>query len=130
MQKKFQTYFPDLNALDSNSIRSSSSDLSDGLLNFLNNSTARNAFEALVLPKFLSKMSKQYPYVAGVPVRVLLMFLSTYLCEQGFSTMFSMKITFRAQLCLKGDRVSLSKTVNKTCITKLSVECCFVYNSM
>ena len=42
------------------------------------------------MTKVLSKMSESYPYMIDVPVRALLMFPSTYLCDQGFSVMFCM----------------------------------------
>ena len=62
------------------------------LLKFVKDSTALNAFEALPLRTFWSKMRKSYPQVAEVPVRVPLMFLSKYICEQGFLAMFCVKI--------------------------------------
>ena len=68
----------------------------EDLLKFVNDSTACDAFEAheaLPLPKCWSKMNKSYPYdVAEVPMRVLLMFPSTYLCEQGFVAVFCIKL--------------------------------------
>ena len=121
MRKEFQTYFPDLNALDSNFICSVwRCDLSQTacMRKFLNDSTAYDAFEALPLTKFLSKMSESYPCVADVPVRNLLMFPFTYRCEQGFSAMFCMKTKknlFHARLCIKDElRVFLSKTVPRS----------------
>ena len=48
-----------------------------GLLKFVSDSTARDAFEALPLPNVWSKMSESYPYVAEVPMGILLMFPST-----------------------------------------------------
>ena len=51
------------------------------LLEFENDFIARDAFETHPLTKFLSKTSESYSYVADVPMRVLLMFPSTYLCE-------------------------------------------------
>ena len=65
----------------------------------MNDSTARYVFEAVPLTKFLSKMSESCPSVTEVPVRAFLMFPSTYLCEQGFLTMFCMKTKFHAHLC-------------------------------
>ena len=52
-------------------------EVQEDLLKFLNDYTARDAFEALPLPKFWSKMSESYPQVAEVPIGVLLMFPST-----------------------------------------------------
>ena len=139
-----------------------------GLWKFVNNSIACNAFEALLLAKFLSKMSELYS-VTEVPVEALLMFPFIYLCKQGFSVMFCMKTKFFARLH-EGrpphlliqlfspnhgpdfDQTSSALTlkllleyrflsyvypdhsfvylINKMCINELSVECCFIYNSM
>ena len=65
MQKEFQTFFPDLNALDSNFIRSV------WRCDLYQMACRRT------LTKFLSKMSESYPCVADVLVKALLMFPST-----------------------------------------------------
>ena len=91
--KEFQTHFPDLSALDSNFIYSAWRCSS----RWINNSITCDAFEALPLAKFLSKMSELYS-VTEVPVKALLMFPFIYLCKQGFSVMFCMKTKFVARL--------------------------------
>ena len=53
--EEFHTYLPDLSVQDSNFIHSV-----EDLLKFMNNSTTRDAFEALPLPKFWSKMTESY----------------------------------------------------------------------
>ena len=57
--KVFHTYFPDVSALDLNFIHSVQveAEVQEDLLRFVNDSTARDAFEALPLPTFCSKMS-------------------------------------------------------------------------
>ena len=88
-RKEFYTYFTHFNI--SEEVRSLSDGMQKHFWNFVNDSTARYAFEALPLTKFPSKMSELYPSVTKEPMRALLMFPSTYLCEQGFSAMFSIK---------------------------------------
>ena len=51
------------------------------MLKVVNDSTARDAFEARNLPNVWPKMNESYLYVAGVPIGVLLMFPPTYLYE-------------------------------------------------
>ena len=77
----------------------------------MNDTTARDAFEALPLTRFWSKMSESHPYVADVPVKAFLMFpSSTYLCERVFSAVLCRKTKCRARLCMIDDlRVTLSK---------------------
>ena len=56
-------------------------------------------------------MWQSYPAVAEEPIKLLLMFPSTYLCEQGFSAVVSMKTKFGAHLSVVADlQVALSKT--------------------
>ena len=69
-----------MSALDSNFIRPmwwcdlSQTACGRTVLDFVNDSTARDAFEALSLTKFWSKMSESYPSVADMPMIALLMF--------------------------------------------------------
>ena len=60
-------------------VRSLSDGVQKDVLKFMNDSTTGDAFEAHTLPKGWSNMSELYPDVAEVPMRVLLMFPSTYL---------------------------------------------------
>ena len=72
----------------------------------------RDANEALPLTKFWTKNKESYPFVADVPLRAMLMFPSTHMCEQGFSATFCMKTKLRARPCVKADiRLCLLKTV-------------------
>ena len=112
-------YLLDFNVLDLNLNRSVwRCDLSQTAcrmtLTFEIDSAAHDAFQALPLTKFLSKMNESYPYVADVPLRSFFMFQSTHLCQQGFSATFCMKSKCCARLCMKDDRlVSLSKRVSQ-----------------
>ena len=56
-------------------------------------------------------MIGSYPNVAKVALRGLLPFVSTYLCESGFSTMLVIKTAHRNRLELEDDiRCALSET--------------------
>ena len=58
--------------------RSLSDGVQEDVLKFVNDSTARDAFEARTLPNVWSKMNESYPYVAETSVGVLLVFPCTY----------------------------------------------------
>lgn len=81
--------------------------MQEEFLELVNDSVAKDAFETLSLTKFWSTMSETYPVVSDVVLNSLLMFPSTYLCEQGFSTLLNMKTKHRSRHDL---RVCLSNT--------------------
>ena len=95
---ELQPYFPELSELESKLIRNPSivnvhflpDNMQEEFLELVNDSVAKDAFETLSLTKFWSKMSVTYPVVSDV-LNSLLMFPSTYLCEQGFSMLLHMK---------------------------------------
>ena len=95
LRKKLQSYFPELSEIESKLIRNpfvvNVQSLPDSIqkefLNSINDSFAKDAFETLTLNKFWTKMSVTYPVVSDIVLNSLLMFPSTYLCEQGFSTL-------------------------------------------
>ena len=85
--------------------------MQEEFLELVNNSVAKDAFETLSLTKFWSKMSEIYPVVSEKVLNSLLMFPSTYLCEQGFSTLLNMKTKHRSRLNIEHDlQVCLSNT--------------------
>ena len=117
LREEFQSYFPDLSEMNVTlirnpfivEVRSIPDEVQEEFVEFVNDSTAKDAFETLPLIKFWSKMSAYYPSVCAVSG--LLMFPSTYLCEQGFSALFFIKNRFRSRLSVEPDlRIALSKT--------------------
>ena len=119
LKEEFKLYFPDLSELDLKlfrnpfivDVRLIPNNVQEECIEFLNDSTVRNAFETLPLMKFWSRMSQHFPSVAAMAVGGLLMFPGTYLCEQGFSALIYIKNKYRARLCVEPDlRVALSKT--------------------
>jgi len=119
LYSQLNNYFPDLSDLDMkiarNPFKAHVKDFPDALqeefIDFINDSTVRDAFESLPLTTFWSKMGNLYSGIAKEPIKLLLMFPSTYLCEQGFSSLLILKSKFRARLSVAADlRVALSKT--------------------
>ena len=119
LRNQFQNYFPDLSDLDLKmarnpftvDVKALPDSAQEQFIDFINDSTARDAFETLPLTTFWCRMWQSYPAVAEEPIKLLLMFPSTYLCEQGFSAVVSMKTKFRARLSVAADlQVALSKT--------------------
>ena len=119
LRKELQFYFPELSEIESILIRnpfvvnvqSLPDSIQEEFLDLVNNSFAKDAFEKLTLTKFWTKMNVTYPVVSDIVLNSLLMFPSTYLCEQGFSTLLNMKNKHQSRLNVEHDlRVCLSNT--------------------
>ena len=126
LRLEFQSYFPDIEKLNAKWIRNPfnvdpvniSETIQEEFVDLVNDSRARDFFESHSLIQFWCEISQRYPNVSREPISTLLIFPSTYLCEQGFSTLFNMKCKFRSQLSVENDlRVALSKTT--PCIDRL-----------
>ena len=95
LQMELQSYFPELSEVESKLIRnpfivnvqSLPDSIQEEFLESVNDSVAKDVFETLTLTKFWTKMSVTYPVV----LNSLLIFPSTYLCEQGFSMLLNIK---------------------------------------
>ena len=120
LQKKLQSYFPQLSEMKSKLIRnpfvvnvqSRPDSIQKEFLDLVNDSFAKDAFKTLTLTKFWTKMSVTYPVVSDIVLKSLVMFPSSYLCEQGFSTLLNMKNKHQSPLNVEHDlRVCLSNTV-------------------
>ena len=93
LRKELQSYFPELSEIESKliqnpfvvNVQSLPDSIQEEFLDLVNDSFAKGAFETLILTKFWTKMSVTYPAVSDIVLNSLLMFPSTYLCEQGFS---------------------------------------------
>ncbi|XP_068243921.1 zinc finger BED domain-containing protein 5-like [Palaemon carinicauda] len=119
LRMELQSYFPELSELESKLIRNPfivnvhllPDNMQEEFLELVNDSVAKDAFETLSLTKFWAKMSEIYPVVSKVVLNSLLMFPSTYLSEQGFSTLLNMKTKHRSRLNVEHDlRLCLSNT--------------------
>ncbi|KAK4308214.1 hypothetical protein Pmani_020061 [Petrolisthes manimaculis] len=120
LSQELENYFPDITDLDCKLIRnplkvdptSLPDELQEEFIDFVNDSTAKDSFDSLSLTRFWSTMACSYPTLAKNCVRNLLMFPSTYRCEQGFSALCLIKNKLRSRFAVKDDiRVALSKTV-------------------
>ncbi|XP_067943329.1 zinc finger BED domain-containing protein 5-like [Watersipora subatra] len=116
---EFQQYFPDLNDTDLKLSRNPFnltaagiySDMQEEMIDLLNDSGAHDRFEDSVLSKFWCSLITSYPKLSEVALKVLLIFPSSYKCEQEFSSLLYMKSKYRSQLNFDDDfRVSLSVT--------------------
>ena len=80
LKKEFLSYFPDFSLLDAKLIRSSISvdassvpdDIKNEFVELINHSAAKDAYEALFLVRFWSKMAESYPLVSTHIVKSLL----------------------------------------------------------
>ena len=122
LRKDLQSYYPELSEIESKLIRNpfvvNTQSLPDSIqkefLDLVNDSFAKDAFETLALTKFWTMMSVTYPVVSDIVLNSLLMFSSTYLSEQGFSTQLNMKNKHQSRLNVEHDlRVCLSNTASK-----------------
>jgi hypothetical protein len=119
MAQEMQQYFPDLDEIDlklvRNPFRIKVSDIDIGLqeelIDLINDSGAHDKFDDNSLTMFWCAMITSYPRLSRLALRALLIFPSTYKCEQGFSSMFYLKNKYRSALNVDDDlRVALSKT--------------------
>jgi zinc finger BED domain-containing protein 5/7/8/9 len=73
-------------------------------------SSAKDIFDEKSLTEFWPLMINSYPKVTEKALRALIPFVSTYLCESGFSTLLQIKSKQRNRLDVENDmRCALSK---------------------
>ena len=108
LKNEFVKYFPelDVNSMETQMVHNPfictvddiRSDLQDQLIDLAHDSSAKDAFDHLDLIEFWCKMQPAYPAVGSVALRTLILFMSTYLCEQAFSQMLLIKSKTRNKL--------------------------------
>ena len=111
LQSEMKRYFPDVAEGILNLIRdpfhtdvaSVNDEIQEELIDLVNDSSASDLFEKESLVRFWCKISKSYPHVAEEPLRSLLLFPSTYLCEAGFSSLLVIKSKLRSRLNVEAD---------------------------
>ena len=87
---ELQSHFPELSEVESKfmrnpfivNVQSLPESIQEEFLECVYGSVSKDAFETLILTKFWTKMSVTYPVVSDVVLNSLLIFPSTYLCEQ------------------------------------------------
>lgn len=113
LENEFQHYFPELTEDEAALVRNPFSphlnidsipdEVQDEFLDMKNDSSARSLFGEKLLTQFWCVMYKSYPNISMLALRVLLPFVSTYLCESGFSTLLHIKTKARNRLTVEDD---------------------------
>uniref|UniRef100_A0A8D8RKV1 Protein ZBED8 n=1 Tax=Cacopsylla melanoneura TaxID=428564 RepID=A0A8D8RKV1_9HEMI len=79
-----------------------------------NNSFSKDKFLQKSLIEFWCSVRETYPNLANMALKILVPFVSTYLCEAGFSTLVNIKTKSRNRLDVRHDmRLALSKTASR-----------------
>ena len=121
LENEFEKYFPNLeegsDVFPGNpfsvmiDIATIPEEVQDELLELRNDSAGREIFVTKSLSQFWSSMLTSYPELSKEPLRVIVPFASTYLCESGFSALMHIKSKARNQLDVEDDlRIAISKT--------------------
>ena len=92
-----------------------SDDLQDELLNMRNDLCARELFLEKSLSQFWVSMQLSYPKISRVAFKIVVSFVSTYLCERGFSTLVQIKTKARNKFDVQDHmRLALCHTQPRT----------------
>ena len=101
LEKELNCYFPDVAEEESKLVRNPfslyldiseiSDNLQDELLDMRNDSSARELFLEKSLSQFWVSMQLSYPKISRAALKIVVPFVSTYLCERGFSTLVQIK---------------------------------------
>ena len=81
----------------------------ENLIEMTSDTQLKAKFEEEPLDGFWGNLSDEYPEISNRALRVLLPFVTTYLCESGFSRYASIKMKYRSKLDATRDmRIQLS----------------------
>ena len=84
----------------------------DELIEMQSSAALRHRFEVETPGKFWGSLIEAYPLLSQRSFNVIVPFVTTYLCELGFSALVTMKTKARSRLLPEDDmRVSLSTTL-------------------
>jgi hypothetical protein len=122
LKNEFNRYFPEYNDLETNGIRSMirnpfiikinevSDNNQENLIELQNDRNCKDTFESgMNIEEFCCKKTIAYPKLREIALRYLVMFSTTYLCEQGFSGLLYIKNKQRNRLDPTKDlRIALS----------------------
>uniref|UniRef100_A0A8D8UL86 Zinc finger BED domain-containing protein 5 n=1 Tax=Cacopsylla melanoneura TaxID=428564 RepID=A0A8D8UL86_9HEMI len=108
LQKEVSSYFSDCNTINLAPIRNPFSVainvaeiaeiLQDEFIEMKNNSFSKDKFLQKSLIEFWCSVRETYPNLANMALKILVPFVSTYLCEAGFSTLVNIKTKSRNKL--------------------------------
>lgn len=119
LKNEFSRYFPELGDDEFDLVRNPfklpvervPDDCQDEFLELKTDSEARDMFDEKSITEFWPLMCESYPKVSGIAICALRPFVSTYLCESGFSTLLQIKTKQRSRLDVENDlRYALSST--------------------
>ena len=80
-------------------------------MELINDSTAQQKYEEKLLSQFWIAMKDSYPKTTEKAPHILIPFVSTYLCESGFSSLLQIKSKQRNRLDVEDDlRCALFQT--------------------
>ena len=132
LEKELNRYFPDVAEEEESKlvrnpfslhldISEISDDLQDELINMRNDSSARELFLEKSLSQFWVSMQLPYPKISRAALKIVVPFVSTYLCERGFSTLVQIKTKARNKLDVQ-DHMRLALCHTQPRIKKLCAE--------
>ena len=98
-----------------------SNDLQDELMEMRNDSSAYDLFDQKPLSQFQVSMQWSYAKISMAAVKIFTLFVSTYLCERGFSTLVQIKAKARNKLDVQ-DHMRLAVSRTQPRIKKLCAE--------
>uniref|UniRef100_A0A8D9EX81 SCAN domain-containing protein 3 n=1 Tax=Cacopsylla melanoneura TaxID=428564 RepID=A0A8D9EX81_9HEMI len=73
-------------------------DIQEELIELQNDTSCKDNFTGGNLEEFWCKKALAYPKIRNMAVRLLTLFSTTYLCEQGFSNVLAIKTKQRSKL--------------------------------
>lgn len=123
LHREMSKYLEDVNTADFQIVRNpfpqsadcisdTMNEVQEEFIEMVNDSSAKELFLQVSLPKFWCAMATSYPRVSRMALKILIPFPSTYLCESGFSHLLLLKTKQRNRLVVENDlRCTLSKTV-------------------
>ena len=109
LESELERYFPKTTDEDLDFVRNPfkylveklADDCQDKFLELINNSTARQEYEEKLLSQFWVAMKDSHPKTTEKALHILIPFVSTYLCESGFSSLLQIKSKQKIDFVLK-----------------------------
>ncbi|XP_026818970.1 protein ZBED8-like [Rhopalosiphum maidis] len=125
LKEEFTRYFPEYGVVDTDVVKklirnpftvevnNVQEEMQDELIDLQNDSNLKSSFEySTNLEEFWCKKAMGYPNIRQTALRFLIVFSTTYLCEQGFSSLLSIKNKQRNRLNPSDDmRLALSNSI-------------------
>lgn len=125
LKEEFTRYFPEYGVVDTDVVKklirnpfivevnNVQEEMQEELIDLQNDSNLKSSFEfSTNLEEFWCKKAMGYPNIRQTALRFLMVFSTTYLCEQGFSSLLSIKNKQRNRLNPSDDmRLALSNSI-------------------